>query len=169
MYPLVDGGTDIMAAQNAVLPIEKILPDSTRVFYPFEKVIFENVGGVKARLYSTYGISIEDQSKMEFRSLRGNEFFRDTLNGSVKNKMNNNYGAIAKGTGYKARHLSGVWATAPYLHNGSVPNMMVLLTKDTDRPDYFNVHNWGTDLTRDEKLSLVEYLKVLPPESEYSW
>jgi len=28
---------------------------------------------------------------------------------------------------YKARPLNGIWATAPYLHNGSVPNMMELL------------------------------------------
>ena len=33
---------------------------------------------------------------------------------------------------YKARPLNGIWATAPYLHNGSVPNMMELL-KPKDR------------------------------------
>ncbi|MEE8269066.1 MAG: di-heme-cytochrome C peroxidase [Nitrospinaceae bacterium] len=35
---------------------------------------------------------------------------------------------------YKARPLNGVWATAPYLHNGSVPNMMELL-KPVDAAD----------------------------------
>jgi hypothetical protein len=28
---------------------------------------------------------------------------------------------------YKARSLNGIWATAPYLHNGSVPNLYQLL------------------------------------------
>ncbi len=28
---------------------------------------------------------------------------------------------------YKARPLNGIWATAPYLHNGSVPNLWELL------------------------------------------
>ena len=28
---------------------------------------------------------------------------------------------------YKARPLEGIWATAPYLHNGSVPNLYELL------------------------------------------
>jgi hypothetical protein len=28
---------------------------------------------------------------------------------------------------YKARPLDGIWATAPYLHNGSVPNLWQLL------------------------------------------
>lgn len=30
---------------------------------------------------------------------------------------------------YKARPLNGIWATAPYLHNGSVPNLYQLLLK----------------------------------------
>ena len=34
---------------------------------------------------------------------------------------------------YKARPLNGVWATAPYLHNGSVPNMMELLKPKGER------------------------------------
>lgn len=28
---------------------------------------------------------------------------------------------------YKARPLNGIWATAPYLHNGSIPNLYQLL------------------------------------------
>lgn len=32
--------------------------------------------------------------------------------------------------GYKARPLAGVWATAPYLHNGSVPTVYQLLSPD---------------------------------------
>lgn len=40
---------------------------------------------------------------------------------------------------YKARPLTGIWATAPYLHNGSVPNLAALLTNPEDRPDDFFV------------------------------
>jgi len=38
---------------------------------------------------------------------------------------------------YKARPLSGVWAVAPYLHNGSVPNLYLLLSPKSDRPQAF--------------------------------
>jgi hypothetical protein len=38
--------------------------------------------------------------------------------------------------GYNATPLSGVWATAPYLHNGAVPTMRHLLMPAT-RPDIF--------------------------------
>ncbi|HEY0312325.1 MAG TPA: di-heme-cytochrome C peroxidase [Allosphingosinicella sp.] len=40
---------------------------------------------------------------------------------------------------YKARPLDGVWATAPYLHNGSVPTLYDLLRAPADRPKTFNV------------------------------
>ncbi|GAB1260499.1 di-heme-cytochrome C peroxidase [Aurantivibrio plasticivorans] len=38
---------------------------------------------------------------------------------------------------YKARPLNGIWATAPYLHNGSVPNLWELLQKPEDRVKQF--------------------------------
>jgi len=38
---------------------------------------------------------------------------------------------------YKARPLNGIWAVAPYLHNGSVPNLYLLLSPQAERPDQF--------------------------------
>jgi hypothetical protein len=38
--------------------------------------------------------------------------------------------------GYQAPPLDGIWATAPYLHNGSVPTLATLL-KSSDRPKKF--------------------------------
>ena len=38
---------------------------------------------------------------------------------------------------YKARPLDGIWATAPYLHNGSVPTLYHLLLAPKDRPTSF--------------------------------
>ncbi|HEX3154644.1 MAG TPA: di-heme-cytochrome C peroxidase, partial [Candidatus Angelobacter sp.] len=38
---------------------------------------------------------------------------------------------------YKARPLNGIWAVAPYLHNGSVPNLYALLSPQSERPDKF--------------------------------
>lgn len=39
-------------------------------------------------------------------------------------------------TGYQAPPLDGIWATAPYLHNGSVPTLAALLSSG-DRPARF--------------------------------
>lgn len=40
---------------------------------------------------------------------------------------------------YKARPLDGIWATAPYLHNGSVPNLRELLLPPDQRSTLFSV------------------------------
>lgn len=41
--------------------------------------------------------------------------------------------------GYFSRRLSGLWATAPYLHNGSVPTLWDLLKPTAERPKRFAV------------------------------
>lgn len=40
---------------------------------------------------------------------------------------------------YRARPLDGVWATAPYLHNGSVPTLRDMLLPQNERPTSFCV------------------------------
>lgn len=40
---------------------------------------------------------------------------------------------------YKARPLAGIWATAPYLHNGSVPNLYQMLVPAAQRDKKFFV------------------------------
>ena len=46
---------------------------------------------------------------------------------------------------YKARPLNGVWASAPYLHNGSVPTLYDLLLPPAERPRQFAVGRWEYD------------------------
>jgi mono/diheme cytochrome c family protein len=40
---------------------------------------------------------------------------------------------------YKARPLNGAWTLGTYLHNGSVPNLYLLLSPQSDRPSTFYV------------------------------
>ena len=105
----------------------------------------------------------------------------------------------ASGAAYASRPLQGIWATAPYLHNGSVPNLWELLKPARERMATFKVgsrmfdqkyvgyvtdqspyrhgdfvadpanqngngnggHEFGIDLTEDERWALIEYLKGL--------
>jgi hypothetical protein len=96
---------------------------------------------------------------------------------------------------YKARQLDGIWATAPFLHNGSVPSLYELLLPTKQRSQSFYVGSWrfdpkevgyrshpskraflfdvtlpgnsnagheyGTDLSEEERWDLVEFLKTL--------
>ena len=96
---------------------------------------------------------------------------------------------------YQARQLDGIWSSAPYLHNGSVPTLYDLLLPPAQRTDGFQLgdraydpekvgyvatiedpvftydasstggsnagHGYGTDLSEEERMALVEYLKTL--------
>ena len=46
---------------------------------------------------------------------------------------------------YKARPLNGLWSSAPFLHNGSVPNLWELLQKPDARVKKFHVGSWKID------------------------
>jgi hypothetical protein len=59
---------------------------------------------------------------------------------------------VVKST-YEARPLNGIWATAPFLHNGSVPTLDALLRKPADRPKSFSVGVRAFDAT---KVGLAE-------------
>jgi hypothetical protein len=53
-----------------------------------------------------------------------------------------------KEVGYKARPLTGVWATAPFLHNGSVPTLYDLLLPPAQRPRSFFLGSREFDPTK---------------------
>ena len=47
--------------------------------------------------------------------------------------------SAGEGNAYEARVLDGIWAAAPYLHNGSVPTLADLLTVPEKRPSSFEL------------------------------
>ena len=53
--------------------------------------------------------------------------------------------AAAPTNEYKARPLNGIWATGPFLHNGSVPTLAELLKPEDQRPRAFYVGSWVLD------------------------
>ncbi len=65
---------------------------------------------------------------------------------------------------YKARPLDGIWATGPYLHNGSVPNLDALLKEPSQRPAkffvgtrYFDPENVGFTTQQTRKQDAFEF------------
>ncbi len=53
---------------------------------------------------------------------------------------------LQEGNGYKARPLNGVWATAPFLHNGSVATIRDLICLSADqRPNFVQLGNIDFD------------------------
>lgn len=79
--------------------------------------------------------------------------------------------------GYRVDDLHGLWATAPYLHNGSVPTLDDLLRPAAARPTSFmrgtflvdttqpangnGGHEFGTTISDADRTALVAYLNSL--------
>lgn len=77
----------------------------------------------------------EALTKIWFKSI-----FGALLYGGIEEIVNNLFSKITSDLEvYKARPLNGIWATAPYLHNGSVPNMEELLKPPDERAKIFCV------------------------------
>ena len=49
------------------------------------------------------------------------------------------YAPTSTDAAYESRVLDGIWATAPYLHNGAVPNLWELLKPARERVTSFQV------------------------------
>jgi processive rubber oxygenase RoxA-like protein len=128
-----------------------------------------------------------------------NPSVRANLKSHVESRLANMFKVPGEPRAYESRVLHGIWATAPYLHNGSVPNLWELLLPANQRSASFMVgskvydqknvgyvtdsspfkdgklvvgagaeagnsnagHEFGVDLSEDDRWALVEYLKQL--------
>ena len=179
------------------------------------------LGWTKAELsrldVKLFGSSLDDVDFKSISSAKGlayitayveNRAYQDAGIGPRQRKEMDGYGlpiGVQEKRGYKARPLDGIWATPPFLHNGSVPNLFELLSPVYERQAQFWVGNFefdpvrvgyrsdkfpggflldtrvtgngngghefrdgcrqegviGRALSPDERLALIEYLKVL--------
>lgn len=62
-------------------------------------------------------------------------YLRNQVPADVQQQMNGQRpNCLNPAQAYRARPLNGVWATAPFLHNASVPTLMALLSPARERP-----------------------------------
>ncbi len=74
--------------------------------------------------------------------------YRDAGIGSAERASMDGYGlpiGVQEIRGYKPRPLDGIWATPPFLHNGSVPTLFQLLSPVSERQSTFWVGNFEFD------------------------
>jgi len=76
-----------------------------------------------------------------------------TPESSVAEIQGNRPNCLQVGQGYKARPLNGVWATAPFLHNGSIASVYDLLSPLDERPTFIELGNQSFDT---EHLGIVQ-------------
>lgn len=159
-----------------------------------EQVDFSNISSAKGLAYIT--AFVEDQAYKQAGISAEERAALDGFGLAI---------GVQEKRGYKARPLDGIWATPPFLHNGSVPTLFQLLSPVSERASQFHVGSFEYDpkfvgfqttefpgsflldtaikgngnqghefrdgcrkggvigrfLQPDERLALIEYLKVL--------
>ena len=116
--------------------------EDARVTTNFGVALGEVVNEVKNHWYTATHKSTEEQA--EFDGFRPNGIRALVRNDEYPSKCSTpGSKPYADGDGsncpnpalpsYRARPLNGVWATAPFLHNGSIPNLYLLLASQAER------------------------------------
>lgn len=200
-----------------IVPLPIIGTDPTHAkTYHERKYNLSKLSGDSSPISGSDGLKfgIDSIQKYAYDQLKISQEEREKLNGF--GRTNQIRGPLA----YKARTLEGIWATPPYLHNGSVPNMYELLSPVAERSKQFWTGSYeydpvklgyittqtngnyflldtslvgnsnsghefndgkgpgmiGPKLTHNERMDLIEYLKVLDqdpplprPAVDFDW
>ena len=125
MTPLDDIGTDPLTATNFAL--RTVNPGAALPPVPAPGMLSNLVGGA---VLDSISRAQPPFDALEFAELIG---YRRKTDGTPYAPPN----LLA----YRARPLDGIWATAPYLHNGSVPSLYELLLPPEERIRVFYVGN----------------------------
>lgn len=91
--------------------------------------VISELGSVAKGVWESYDAPTADKRRAKFKR-------------TVKSRAGGKSPCMTSGDmllAYKARPLTGIWATAPYLHNGSVPTLYDLLLPADQRPAKFLV------------------------------
>jgi hypothetical protein len=142
LFSLAEVGTDPNTAINYERPV---MTASGKVL-PFPEAALGLIKAVKARAYQDRGFTDAQVAQWENRRVRSGSIMEPTFRAPMleHEKWDDTRGRKV----YRAKTLVGIWATAPYLHNGSVPTIYDLLLPALDRPVTFTVGQHEYDPVR---------------------
>jgi hypothetical protein len=133
LFSLAEVGTD----PNTALNFEKPVMTADKRVLPFPYAALTLIKEVKDEAYKERNFSPEQIAEWENRAVRKgpsmDPIFRAPL--LDHDKWDDTRGRRV----YRAKTLVGIWATAPFLHNGSVPTIYDLLLPAAERPVKFPV------------------------------
>jgi len=98
--------------------------------------------------YPNLIVSVDDVGTDQTLAI-GAAFFADTFVQWYNDSFFGENGYLAPAPGYYAPSLRGIWSTGPFFHNGSVPDIWLVL-KSEERPRFWtrNFDSWDYDMDR---------------------
>lgn len=155
MIPISEVGTDPTMATNVATSVSKTGILEGQPMLPLTKYLPSmgviEVFGPQAPTAKVVGNGIVGVLRDELGLIELAKLLPDYIAAVKKNNLVDNCDPKTEGAKcykpprYKARPLNGIWASAPFLHNGSVPNLTELLKKPSERVTKFNVGSWEFD------------------------
>jgi hypothetical protein len=133
LFALQEVGTD----PNTALNYEKPVKTADGRIVPFPYAALELIKAVKQVAYEERGFTRAQIDEWENRSVRKGPAWDPTFRAPL---LDSERWSDTRGRKvYRAKTLVGIWATAPFLHNGSVPTIYDLLLPAAERPTRFPV------------------------------
>lgn len=146
--PVLDAGTD----SKQMILLKRKVPNTGELngaFVPFASPLAETDAAIRVLTASVLDTILEKYFPVSVQTSPGDITFKfemppqlQVLRGvaaAVDDFAMKPPGGQGTGAKYEARVLEGIWATAPYLHNGSVPSLAELLKPANERVASFKV------------------------------
>ncbi len=155
MIPVTEVGTDPTMAANIATSVSKTGIMEGQLMIPITKWMPSlgviDVFGPEAPTAKVVGNGILGALRDELGLVKFTSALPAYIKAAKKNALFDNCDPKEQGQKclrpprYKARPLNGIWASAPFLHNGSVPNLTELLKIPGERVAKFQVGSWDFD------------------------
>jgi hypothetical protein len=131
LFSLDEVGTDPMTAINFERQV--MLADGT--ILPFPSAALGLITQIKQKAYQDRKMDAQTIAQWEQRQIRSGPQWDPTFRAPLldADKWDDTRGRKI----YRSKTLVGIWATAPFLHNGSVPTIFDLLRPAAERPVTF--------------------------------
>jgi hypothetical protein len=133
LFPLNEVGTDPNTALNYEKPVR--MADGRMLPFPYAALTL--IKQVKHAAYTERNFTEAQIAEWENRAVRKGPSWEPTFRAPLRDhdKWSDTRGRRV----YRSKTLVGIWATAPFLHNGSVPTIYDLLLPAAERPVTFPV------------------------------
>jgi len=130
----------------------------------FATAAFAALEGLKQQYYKANNIPEETQAEWEGRTRRPPPQWKPSMRSTLADA--DKFPDTKGGRVYPAKPLAGIWATAPYLNNGSVANLWDLLTAPASRPKTFSLGSREYDV---QKLGYVTTADAKSPARAWEY
>jgi hypothetical protein len=131
LFSFAQTGTDPLAAINFEMPVAT----ADGSVKPFPSAAADLIVKIKQRAYADAGYDAKTIAALENRSVRSGPQWDPAFRAPMLDSER--YPDTAGRKVYRAKTLVGIWATGPFLHNGSVPTIYDLLLPASKRPTTF--------------------------------